>query len=67
MERLIVKCPKCHGHKGISGKSSGPYPGASATLPCDRCNASGEVLVNSLTEKELNPMLPVRYEREDNP
>lgn len=64
---LMTKCPKCHGFKGISGKSSGPYPGSPATLPCGRCGAIGEVPFFSLTEEEKNPPKKVFYEREDNP
>lgn len=64
---LFVRCPRCNGHKGISGKSSGPYVGNPATLPCPRCpNSSGEVDINTLTDLEKNPPKPIRYEREDN-
>ena len=62
---LFVTCPKCKGHKGISGRSDGPYKGP-ATLPCDRCPSSGgEVPLESLTEEEKNPPQPIRYERDD--
>jgi len=46
---IYVKCPKCLGVKGIYGRSERNYP---ATVPCDRCNATGEVLLDSLTEEE---------------
>lgn len=46
---IKVKCPKCHGFKGIFGYSDRNYP---ATLPCPRCDAVGEVYLNSLTEEE---------------
>lgn len=38
------------------------YP---ATLPCSRCDAKGEVLLNSLTEAELNPPQKKLYLRDD--
>jgi phage FluMu protein Com len=65
MERLrllMVRCPKCKGCKGISGRSGTGHP---ATLPCPRCDAIGEVSLNSLTEAEKNPPIPIRYERDD--
>jgi DnaJ-class molecular chaperone len=58
-------CPKCHGYKAIAGKSSGPYVGSPATLICPRCDGTGEVWEDSLTELEKNPPLPIRYERDD--
>jgi hypothetical protein len=38
--KIFVKCPRCDGHKGIFGHSALGHP---ATLPCDRCDATGEV------------------------
>lgn len=35
-----MKCPTCKGYKGIYGKSASGHP---ATLPCPRCNATGEL------------------------
>lgn len=64
-KKIYVRCPRCEGHKGICGKSSGPYTGSPATLPCPRCDACGEVLLTSLTEEEKNPKPPIRYERDD--
>lgn len=51
--RKIVKvtCPRCYGHKGIYGVSERNYP---ATLPCPRCDATGEVNQATLTEEEKN-------------
>ena len=59
---VFVACPKCYGCKCISGRSAMRYP---ATLPCDRCDAVGEVNQNSLTELEKNPPKPIRYNRDD--
>jgi len=48
--KILVKCPRCLGFRGIYGKSSMGYP---ATLPCPRCiNSSGEVDLATLTEEE---------------
>lgn len=48
--KMMVKCPRCNGYKGIYGKSQMGYP---ATLPCPRCpNSSGEVDFNTMTEEE---------------
>jgi ribosomal protein S27E len=46
---IRVRCPKCGGHKGIYGRSDRNYP---ATLPCPRCDATGEVDQDSLIEGE---------------
>ncbi|MGH7974788.1 MAG: hypothetical protein ACREBR_04635 [bacterium] len=59
---IFIKCPKCEGHKGVSGRSTLGHP---ATLPCPRCDAVGEVPQDSLTELEKNPPQPIRYERDD--
>lgn len=59
---MTVKCPKCRGCKGIYGKSATGHP---ATLPCDRCNATGEMDYNALTEQEKVPSVPLQYERDD--
>jgi len=64
---LFVTCPNCSGHKGVAGKSAGPWIGAPATLLCPRCDGMGEIPLNSLTEEEKNPKPPVRFERDDNP
>lgn len=64
---LLVKCVVCQGHKAVPGKSSGPYPGSPATLICPKCDGTGEVDYNNLTDLEKHPPLPVRYERDDNP
>jgi hypothetical protein len=46
----MVKCPVCHGYKGVYGKSAMGHP---ATLPCERCpNSSGEVDFDTMTEEE---------------
>jgi hypothetical protein len=48
--KVMVKCPVCHGYKGIYGKSQMGYP---ATLPCPRCpSSSGEVDQATLTDEE---------------
>lgn len=60
-----VKCPACKGCKAICGRSKGLYD-APATLPCPRCDATGEVLFFSLTEEERNPPPKKFYERDDN-
>lgn len=65
--KVRVECPKCNGHRGICGKSTGAYPGSPATLPCDRCETSGSVWEDTLTEAELNPPPKVFYIRDDNP
>lgn len=65
-KQLFVACPVCKGHKGIAGKSDALYKGP-ATLPCPRCNAIGEVSLDSLSETEKNPPAKILYEREDNP
>lgn len=49
--KIFVTCPKCEGHKGIYGRSATGHP---ATLPCPRCDASGEVDQTTLTEEEKN-------------
>jgi len=64
---LMVRCPKCNGCKGIAGKSDGPWKGSPATLPCERCSATGEVLLSSLTEEEKAPTPKPFFERDDNP
>ena len=67
MERvksLMVRCPKCKGCKGISGRSGSGHP---ATLPCPRCDALGDVSIDSLSELEKNPPMVIRHERDDNP
>lgn len=46
---IHVKCPKCKGAKGIYGKSDRNYP---ATLPCDKCDATGTVDINTLSDEE---------------
>lgn len=61
---IHVKCPVCHGCKAVCGKSGGLY-NAPATLPCPRCDATGDVLLSTLTEEEKNPKPPKRYERDD--
>jgi hypothetical protein len=63
---LLVKCPICHGFKAIPGKSEGPYKGSPATLPCPKCNSTGECSLESLTEEERNPKPKIFFEREDN-
>lgn len=66
-KKLMATCPKCHGFKAIPGKSSGPYPGSPATLPCNRCpNSSGEVPLESLTEEEKLPVKKLFFYRDDN-
>jgi hypothetical protein len=65
MNKLFVECPRCKGSKAIFGRSDGPYKGAPATIPCPRCNSTGIVDVNSLTDLEKNPPNPVRYKRDD--
>lgn len=35
-----MKCPTCRGHKGVYGKNSSGNP---ATLPCPKCDATGEI------------------------
>lgn len=35
-----MKCLNCNGHKGIYGKNAAGNP---ATLPCPKCNATGEI------------------------
>lgn len=61
---IFVRCPRCDGHKGIYGRSDGPYKGAPATLPCDRCDSTGEVDQATLTEIEKYPPQKVMYERD---
>jgi len=43
--KVFGKCPKCFGHKGIYGRSPTGHP---ATLPCPRCDATGEVDISDL-------------------
>lgn len=62
--KIYVKCPRCNGCKAIAGTSDGLYK-APATLPCPRCDSTGETLLSSFTELEKNPPLPIRYERDD--
>lgn len=64
---LMIKCVVCHGFKAIPGKSSGPYPGSPATLPCKRCDSIGEIPLETLTEEERNPKPKQFFERTDNP
>lgn len=48
--KVMVKCPRCLGYRGIYGHSALGHP---ATLPCPRCdNSSGEVDFATLTEEE---------------
>jgi DnaJ-class molecular chaperone len=61
MIKHMTKCPKCDGHKGIPCRCV-HGPGMDV---CDRCNGTGEVLLESLTEAERNPPKPIRYERDD--
>lgn len=35
-----MKCPTCNGHKGVYGRSPSGHP---ATLPCPKCNATGDI------------------------
>lgn len=37
---MKMKCPDCKGFKGVFGYSPLGYP---ATLPCETCDATGEV------------------------
>jgi hypothetical protein len=50
-QTIYVLCPRCDGHKGIYGMSDRNYP---ATLPCPRCDATGEVDQTALTPEEKN-------------
>jgi DnaJ-class molecular chaperone len=65
ISKILVTCPNCNGHKGVTGKSSGPWVGAPATLPCPRCDGNGEVFFLSLTEEEKNPPPKKLHERDD--
>jgi hypothetical protein len=65
-KQLFAVCPVCEGHKGVAGRSDGLYKGP-ATLPCDRCDALGEVPLDSLTDAEKNPKPKKFFERDDNP
>lgn len=47
--KIMVKCPRCDGHKGIYGKSQMGYP---ATLPCPQCDATGEVDQATLKDQD---------------
>ena len=47
--KIKVKCPRCQGHKGIYGRSATGHP---ATLPCPRCDAVGEIDLESITDAE---------------
>jgi hypothetical protein len=59
--KIHTKCPKCFGFKGVMCKC--PHgPGMDI---CPRCNGSGEVLFDSMTEAELNPPVKVTYQRDD--
>jgi len=67
IRKLKITCPKCSGFRAIAGKSTGAYPGVPATLPCPRCNSTGEVFEDSLTEAERNPKPKQFFLRDDNP
>lgn len=62
IRRGKTNCPRCDGHKGIFGKSSGPWVGAPATLICPRCEGTGELWEDELTEAEKNPPIKQRYD-----
>ena len=47
--KVFVRCPNCKGYKGVYGRSAMGHP---ATLPCERCNACGEVDQATLTDEE---------------
>lgn len=67
IRRGKTNCPKCDGHKAIAGKSAGAYPGSPATLPCPRCDSTGEVWEDSLTDTERLPRPKKFFDRNDNP
>lgn len=64
IRRGRTHCPKCNGCKGIMGKNSTGNP---ATLPCDRCDGTGEVWEDNLTDIECQPKPKKFFERDDNP
>jgi len=55
-KKIFAKCPKCFGYKGIYGKSPTGHP---ATLPCPRCDATGEVDI-SLLVPDVTPENPTK-------
>jgi len=50
-KKVLVKCPNCHGHKGVYGKSAMGHP---ATLPCPQCDATGEVDQDTIEPEDID-------------